>query len=224
MKKLIVLFLTIILTLSICGCASDEDIRGEITTNPTQPTNATEPTEPEYAMGTAASNTYTSAFLGLSCALPGDWRFYSDEEILQMNNINSTYMDEAAQEVLRNATIIYDMAAINEANYSNININLEKLTPLQAAALNLKAALEAQSPTIKTAFSNMGYTDTDVKYAKVTVDGKEFDALEICAKINGVDFYEIVFSFQKGLYMVNVTVACTGTDQIAQLLDYFTVS
>lgn len=224
MKKIIVLLLAMILTFSLCACAFNADIRGEITTDPTQPTSSSESTEPEYSMGTAANNTYTSTFLGLSCTLPDEWRFYSDEEILQLNNISSSYMDEATQEALKNATIVYDMAALHETDSGNININLEKLTVLQAATLDIKATLESQLPAIETAFANMGYSDIKIEYTKVTVDGKEFDALQLFGKVNGMDFYEIVFSFKKGLYMVNVTVSSFETDKTEQILGYFTVT
>lgn len=226
MKKFFVFLLALVMLVSLCACSLEDDIRGEISTNPTPSTDTTEhtSTEPEFSLGQTANNTYTSEFLGLSCTLSSDWRFYTDEEILQMNNISGEFMDEDLKEALKNATVIYDMAAINDQTYSNINVNLEKLTVLQAATLDIPAVLKSQFPSIKTAFANMGYSDITVESTTVTVDGKEFAGAKLTAKINGIDFYQIIFSFQKGLYMANVSVACAETDETEAILGCFRVS
>lgn len=198
-----------------------DDVRGDIITGDSSATNAADETQPEFSLGKAANGVYKNDYLGLSCTLPAPWEFYTDEQILEMNNITAEYYDEEFAEQIQNAAIIYDMLASNPEDSSNININLEKVNPLQMMALDMKQVLEAQIDTIKTSYENMGYTGTEVRYEKVTVDGKELDGLVINANIQGIDLYCVLFSFPKGSYIANVSVTSLQTDKTAEILGCF---
>lgn len=197
-----------------------EDVRGEVISGD----NAADPTEslPEFSMGKAENGIYKNDFLGLTCTVPAGWEFYTDEQIREMNNFTADFYDEEFAEQIQNATIIYDMLASNAADGSSINVNLEKLNPAQMLILDVKKSLEAQIDTIKSTYENMGYTNTQVQYQKVTVDGQELDGLMIKAQIQGIDLYCTLFSFTKGSYMANVSVTTTQADTTSQILGYFT--
>ena len=224
MKKFLCLFLAVVLLASLCGCFGGngtDDVRGDIASgSPSQNENEN---EPEFSLGKATNNTYNNDFLGISCTLPAEWVFYTDEQILELNNIVGTIVDEDIAERLKNANIIYDMCATYQTEGSNININLEKLSAVQMISLDIKQTIEAQIDTIKQSYENMGYTDTNVEYQKIKVDGKEFDGLKLTAKIQGIDFYADVFTFRKSNYLANVTICSLQTDKTDTILSYFTV-
>ena len=233
MKKSICLILSAILLFSLCVCftgCSQDDIRGDISTNNAgQEQNNTQgstpkETEPELAMGKTTGGTYKSDFLGISCTIPEGWVFYTDEQILEMNNLTKDYLDKDVADALKNATLIYDMMATNLAEGGSISINMEKLSALQILSLDVKATLEGQIPAIKSAYENIGYTDINVQYQKVTVDGKQFDALKLSAKIQGNEFTVITFAFRKGSYLANVSVGTLQTDKMQDLLGCFKVN
>ena len=140
-----------------------------------------------------------------------------------MNSLVGDMAGEEIAEALENAPIIYDMFASCQTNGSSININLEKLNAVQVIGLDIKQTIEAQIDTIITAYENMGYTDTQVEYQKMTVDGKEFDSLCLTAQIEGIDFYAHIFTFRKGSYLANVTLCSMGTDTTDTIVSYFTV-
>ena len=224
MKKFLCLFLAVVLLVSLCGCFGGngtDDVRGDIASgSPSQNENEN---EPEFSLGKATNNTYNNDFLGISCTLSAEWVFHTDEQILELNNIVGTVVDEDIAERLKNANIIYDMFATYQTEVSNININLEKLSAVQMISLDIKQTLEAQIDTIKQSYENMGYTDTNVEYQKIKVDGKEFDGLKLTAKIQGIDFYADVFAFRKSNYLANVTICSLQTDKTDTILSYFTV-
>ena len=241
MKKILCVFLSVVMILGMClalvGCGP-EDIRGDITTKPTEnirgevsgdnnkPGETTAPTqpketEPDFSMGKSTGNTYNNNFLGLSCTLPADWVFYTDEQIKQLNNVVGDYMDESVKDQLKNATVIYDMQAATQG--SSVGVNMEKLNALQIAGLNIKQVLESQIPTIKDMYSQMGYTVTKAEYDKVTVDGKEFDCIKLTAKIQGMDFVLVSFAFRKSNYLATVTVGTVDASQLNAILGYFDV-
>ena len=236
MKKIICMLLSIVIILSLCGCFSGksnvvDDTLGEATTEDlTQESSAEEQEEDlqenqsEFSFGQVENNVYTNEFLGLSCALPSDWEFYSEEKILELNNITKEYIDDDYKEQIENATIIYDMfAQTSKDNIKNINVNLEKLNPVQAALLDIKSALEAQKEAIISTYQNMGYTNVQVTFQKVIVDNKEYDSTKIVAKTQGIDFYAMAFTFKKSDYLVNVTVCSAGKDNTSDIFEYFTI-
>ncbi len=230
MKKVLCLFLAVIMLVSLCGCFGDnktDDVRGDITSgNHSQNTsqiNSQNESEPEFSLGKTTNNRYNNDFLGISCTLPSEWVFYTDEQILELNNIVGDVVDKEVADRLKNANIIYDMFAAYQTEGSNININLEKVNAVQMITLDIKQTLEAQVDTIKSSYQNMGYTDIDVKYQKVKVDGKEFDGLKITAKIQGIDFYGCVFTFKKSNYLANISICSLQTDKTDTILSYFTV-
>lgn len=219
---------------TLCACDNDDaaknddedDVRGSVTTTPTQgstPDNNQNTTEPEFSLGQTSGSTYTNEFLGLEFVAPAGWTFYTDEQILQMNNIASGYYDEKTKEQLKNASIVYDMLATQPSTNNTVNVNLQKLLPIQLANLNIKKELESQISVVRTSLQNMGMTDITIEYQKVTVDGKEYDALVVFAKANNVPMYEVCFAFRKSNYLASVTVCSIRTDTTASLLDCFTI-
>ncbi len=222
MKKLLALVLAIVMICSLCGClggGNNDDVRGDINSGGQNE----EQKEPEFSLGKSANNTYNNDFLGLSCTLPSEFVFYTDKQILELNNIVGDVMDEEAAENLKNANIIYDMHAVNQVAGDSINVNLEKLSAAQLINLDIKKTLESQIDTIKSSFQNMGYADIDVTYQKTKVDGKDFDSLKIYAKVQGIPYYSTVFTYRKGNYLANITVGALQTDKTNELLGYFTV-
>lgn len=214
MKKLFCILLAIAMLLSLCACGKDDtdNVRGTISDK-----------EPEFSLGKASGSTYTNEFLGVEFALPAGWEFYTEKQILELNNLVGEYLDEDAAERLKNAAIIYDMYAHCPANGNNVNINLEKLSAAQLVKLNIKEVLESQIDTMTTAFKNMGLSDIKIEYQKVTVDGKEFDGLTIVAKAPGVDLFETVFTFRQGNYLANIAVCSTQTNTTASILSNFSI-
>ena len=213
MKKFLSFLLVAVMLFSMSACTIDEEVRGTVGSDP----NA----EETFSLGTTESNRYHSEFLGLSCTLPSEWVFYTDEEILELNNIVAGAMDEDVAAAIENADLIYDMYASNPNDYSSVNINLEKHTVLEITAINLKASLEAQFAAIKSTYENMGYTNVQIRYEKITVDGRELDAAVITAEIAGLTFNATAFCFKKGRYLANVSVSAFGADNVNTILSYF---
>ncbi len=217
MKRFLSVLLACAMLFGLCSCGVDskrdrieDDLDEDIQSG-------------KVSLGVTEDGIYTNEFLGLSCTLPDGWEFYSRDQILEINNMLSDAAGEEFTEILENAAIIYDMYASHPTTYSSININMEKITALQAANLDLKKTLEGQFSTIESTFANMGYTDIRINYSKITVDGRSFDGVKLQATLQGVEFYEIIFSFQKDNYIANITVGSLKTDTTADLLDRFSV-
>ena len=231
MKKILCLLLALALTLSLVACGStgadEDDVRGEIvggnTDNDTNSdASADENDKPGFSLGQATGNTYKNDFLGISCTLPSEWTFYTEKEILELNNITSDFLDEETKELLENANIIYDMYA-STGEGSTINVNLEKVPANMMSSVNIKQTLESQKDSLVATYEQMGYTNVQTSVTKVTIDGKQFDALTISASIAGYDFNAAIFMFQKENYLAAVSLGGLGDNQIETYLGYFDV-
>ena len=223
-KRLLCLLLALFMMLAVCACSNkhnEENVRG--TVSGSNQTNDNAENTNDFSIGETAGNKYQNDFIGISCTLPEEWDFYSDEEIRELNNFTEDYIDEEYLEQIKNAQVIYDMFAQNTNDYSSININLEKLTNAQLSTLNIKSVLEAQIPTIESGYANMGYTNIDAEYHKCRVDGKEFDGVRITAEIDGVDFYGQVITFRRGNYLANITICSIDNDSIEEIFEFFTI-
>lgn len=216
MKKFVCLLLAVLMLAALFGCGTDR-VRGEIVGGDETPS------EPEFSLGKTTGKTYKNDFLGISCTLPDEWVFYTDAQIRELNNITEDYLGEDIAERLENATIVYDMYAQNMTLGATMNVNMEKLNVVQVVGLDIKKTLEAQIGSLETVYENMGCSDIQVGYQKVKVDGKDFDALKITAKMQGVDMFIVTFAFLRGNYLANVSICTVQTDQIDDVLDYFTV-
>ena len=222
MKKVFCIILSMLMLLSLFGCTGNtdpEDIRGEVSGT----TEGTQEEKPEFSLGDTTGSTYTNDFLGISCTLPEGWVFYTDEQIKEQNNITENYLDEEVIEQLKKAPLIYDMIAKNMTDGSNINVTMTKLNAAQIGNLNIKDVLEAEIDTIKSTYANIGYSDVQVEYQKLTVDGKEFDSLKIQAKFQSLNFSSILFAFLKGDYLANVTVCSLSADTVNSVIGSITV-
>ena len=154
MKKAACLFLAVIMLTGLCGCLAEngtDDVRGNVVSG----NNSQNAQEPELSLGKTENNTYNNEFLGLSCTLPSDWVFYTDEQILELNNIIGDVLGEEIAQQLKNANVIYDMVASSQTEGSSLNVTLEKLSAVQMINLDIKQALEAQFDTMKSSYQNM---------------------------------------------------------------------
>jgi hypothetical protein len=113
------------------------------------------------------------------------------------------------------------MLATHPTTNSSVNVNLEKLNSFQLMNLNIKANLESQFPTITATLKNMGFSNINIQYQKLTVDGKEYDGLVISATLNNIPMYQAAFAFLRGNYLACVTVCSMQTDNRTSILNYF---
>lgn len=243
MKKLFCLLLSALLLLSLFGCVPNpENLRGEIETpsssttlqgeveTPTNSTTASSKAEdsssdgPEFSLGTTENNHYYNNLFGISCTIPSDWVFYTDEQMMELNNLTMDMFDGDIAEALKNATIIYDMFAQDSYGFNSTNVNMELLEPMQFVMLNLKENIESMLPALEQSYANMGYTNIQSAYTRVTVDGKEYDGMKVSAQIQGINIYSISFCYKRAYYLVNVNVTSFITDETDTLLSYYTIS
>ena len=216
MKKVLAMILAVVMLLSMAACGSG-DVRGVQSNNQ----SSTEPTDKEFSVGAVSGLTYENEFIGIGCKLDGEWTFSSDEEIREMNNVTAEMAGEEYRDMIKDASVIYDMHATHSNGLDNIIVNLEKVNPLQLIGLDLADNYEALLPTMRDAFENIGYTDIEFNISTVTIDGKEFTALYVNAVIAGYEVYQANIAIKCNGYLASVSVTTYGQEALNQVLKSF---
>lgn len=246
MKKLIAIMLCSVMSVSLVGCstffetitdsASEEDVRGKqisnkeseedtVKENDTEETetenNETETNEKAFSIGKTDGLVYENEFIGIGCNLESDWRFYSDEEIKELNNISLELAGEDFEKMMEEAEVIYDMYAVSDNEMDNIVVNLEKANKLLINQLNLRDNLEDTIPMIESGLGNMGYTNLETNLDTITIEGKELDCLCVSGEINGLKLYQKTFPIKCNGYLANVTVTTYDENNIDSIIEKF---
>ena len=219
MKRILSVCLLVLLLLSLCACGGngEEQIRGEQITNNTQP--ATE--GPEFSLGSTTGVTYESTFIGIGCNLPEGWTFYTDEQIRQLNNTTADVAGEEYQELMEQATVVYDMYAVAADGLSNMSVNLEKISQIQLLVLDLEENLKKIGPTLQETMETMGITDYTYEVGTKTIEGETFTCLNCHGTISDIDMYQTILNIKCNGYLASVTLTTFGENTIDQLLENF---
>ncbi len=212
MKKVMALLLVLVLSFTVCGCELG-DILDALTGEEDPAVDVS---------GTVSGYTWENTFIGLGLTLDENWNFYTQEDLEKLTDRSELgELDDAQRELIRKATGLYDLYAINAPD--SINVNLTKVSALESVILDLAESLDAQIPIIQEALNQAGYTDFQSEATTVTIDDMTFDAVKVTAAVEGVTLYQLSFMVQCDGYIANIAIATMEEDHTAALLDCFYV-
>ena len=208
MKKLLALTLAILMVFSLTACSTLLDQFGALTGK-------------KFERGTVSGRKYESNFIGIGCELSAEWKYKSDAEIKEMNNIVSDMMDEEIAEAMEEGAVLYDMMAISSNGRDNILVTLEKVNPVALKKLDISKNFEKAYASVASSFQNMGYTDVEHTISTGSIDGKTFETMKITGRINGISMYQINFCVKCNGYLASVAITTMGADRTADLMQTF---
>ena len=188
---------------------------------PSTTTSAPQNDDEEFSTGAVNGLTYRNKFIGLGCNLDSGWTFYSDAQIKQLNNIAADMAGEEYKEALKNATVIYDMYAVSSNQQDNINVNLEKVNPVQLAALDIAENFNTLLPLLKSSLENMGCQNITHENTTVKIGGKSFNCLKLTSDINGMKMYQTLIAKKCDGYLANITITAFDEATINNLISKF---
>lgn len=245
MKKIISLFLTLVMLLSFSACVDNGDEgntknnTSAISNNTSLPINSvstattstessstangvdTGLTDKEFSIGKVNGQTYRNDFIGLEFIADNDWVFYDDSHIAELNNIVYDAVSDRMEELMKNSDVVYLMYSGNEAG-ANVNINMEKIPSyMKADSVNLGSIHKGIVPELKIAYENMGGTLIDYEVTNIVVDGRNVDAMTVSAVINDISMEQLLFAKVCNNYIVNVAITGFSKDEVQDILNNF---
>lgn len=190
-------------------------------TEPVKTEPQDEQKQPELSLGQVTGYTYENKFIGIGCELNNAWRFATEEEILERNNLVGEVMGDQALEALKNAKVIFDMVADKKDRTGSITVNLTKASSLQLAKLDLETYYKSEISLMDSAFAQMGLANTSYEVKNTEVGGKEILCLWIKAEGNGIAMYEVVFAIKCDGYLANIAVGSVNEKELEEILSCF---
>ncbi len=211
MKKIISLILILTMTFSLIACSSE----------PVSIEEEEGVSSREFSLGQTTNSTYRSDFIGLSVKIPDGWRFYSDQEMLSVNNIPKEFYDKQALDALANADTVYDMIALNEDDGSSINVILDKLNVRDIATFDYAEIAKERIETLRVVYEGYQFEDLEITHETVVVDGCELNAVVLSGAYYEFEFYLTTLMLRRGNYFVSISVGAYGEKNLDKILDGF---
>ena len=198
MKKLIALFLALIMILSFAGCSEEEK---------------TENKEIVPERGTVENGIYKNSVFGISFEFGENWSVLSDEEI-------AVAMGVAAEEIYgEGAEItgdnIYDFYGVKNETNATVSINYEDLGTI-GTMTDANYYLETVMTNLIANGADSGIVDAII--SNVTLGEKEVPCLHIVFEFGGSKIYQKLIVSQTGTWMSTVTVASLSEDELSDLV------
>ena len=212
----------LVVTMSACSGGSTDSIRGSVTPAQTTATETTVPetAEPSFAVGSSSGNRYENAFLGIGCTLDENWIFLTDEQIRENNIDASDMMDEEYQQILENASVVYDMMATNVNEVDTVCLNMEKLSGA-AKLITEEQYAQLSLENLEGSLSSVGVENIQTSIESISFAGGTHTCVRVEGEYSGLGVYESMVCYKRGGY-VAVVVACTWLEDGTQaILDCF---
>lgn len=213
MKKLLALTLALLMVFSLVACGGG-DKAGKKDDTPSGDKSS-------FAFGKVSGTTYENEFIGVGCTLPSDWLFYSEEEIIEANNLVVDSLDGDIKDIIESATVLYDMFAQSPTGQNNVNVVLEKVPQIKLDTLNIKQNFELLLPTLKATYEQIGFTDINASVVNKTIGGKELPTAVMTANAAGQQVKMYQFAVKCDGFLASITVTAFSGDADALLNTFY---
>lgn len=257
MKKLLAIFVALIMLVSLCSCTkviesskdkdddekkteastkntdkstdddtasielSDEesDNMGNAVERPLPDDSAAEETDPSdesvpFEFGQTSGKVYTNRSIGLKCTIPSDWRYYSDAELAELNNVVEGITDVDL------SSNVYAMYAV-APDGNNVVVTVTESPLASSSNQQIKTYLSLGEDTLLSPLESMGLTIDDSAATDVTVDGKELAGYYINSSLSGLHMYQTLAMYVDNGYLINITATTLYSDTAADIFEFF---
>ena len=195
MKKLVVLALLLVMVFSLTGCGEEVVI----------------------TRGVIDGTVYTSETIGISFEAPEDWKYYSDEEIAQVQSLSGEAFDI---ENIDSEELLYDMMCVNASTGESINIVYENLNLLYGSILDEESYLELAKTNMEKA---LGEIATSMEISTIEIDGNAFPCIKMVGDYGVVTMEQVVAVEKVGTHMALITISAFSEEGVSDIIDMMTV-
>ena len=201
MKKLIALFLALIMLLSFAGCSEGGE-KAE-----------TEVIKITPERGTVSEGVYENETFGVSFEFGEGWYILSDEEI-------ATAMGVAAEEIYGEGAeitgdYIYDFYGVKNETNATVSINYEDLGTI-GEMTDANYYLETVMTTLLSSGAKDGVVDSSI--TNIKIGEYEVPCLDIVFEYSGTKIYQKLIVCQSGTWMSTVTIASLSETELSDLV------
>ena len=235
MKKLLALILALTMVFALTACGSEP--KGNVTPaaddsaapEATPAAAATpEPAAPEdnIELGSMVGGTYENDFIGIGCKLDDSWTYYTEEEILALNDLTvSSIDDEDLAEQLSSSDSFYDMVASADEGLTSVNVVIENLGLIYGHTLDSSGYIDIALENLEDQLALMGINVDTCEKVSFDFCGSATDGIYIVGTmtVEGIELemYQRMACVKAGNYMCCITACTYFEDGTTDILDMF---
>lgn len=177
--------------------------------------------EPEFTVGTVEGSVYENPFIGIGCNLGDEWTYFTNEQIMQQNNVAAELAGEEYKQMMANATVFADMFASHSDQVSTVGVNIEKIDKVELAVLNIKSYLESAVPSIEQSLGNMGFVNITHSIGSVKLGDTDMTCLNVVSSLGEFKMYQTIVAIKCNGYLACITCSGDSTESIDSALSNF---
>ncbi len=186
------------------------------------PQDALSAAAPVPMLGSVSESTYWNDQLSIGFELPdSDWYFYSEEEILEINQLTGEMLGEDYQKALDSLNGYTGMYAANSVTRENVNITVEKLSGLNTLLISEESYMQIGIKGLEEALKQMGVEDFVCSSEDLTVDGETHPGSRVSYTLQGVPIYQTLVVIKSDSKMLTLTVTAMQADACDSILEGF---
>ena len=183
--------------------------------------------EKKFERGTVEGQTYTNAFLGLTCTAPSEYTYLNDEEIAELNGLDTaaasggTLLKEM-QALLEGGGQVQDMYLMTEDRVQTVNVMVTGVET-KGAAVDMSAFADTGVTQIKTSYeATAGMSDVEAVHESVSFMGQTYEGVRMTALYEGnAPVYCTQVYMQKGDYVCVINFTSYVEDHTEEMMAFF---
>ena len=183
-----------------------------------------ESADTETITGTVTDDVYENRLFGIGCKLEG-WHYLSEEEIALYGQFTKEILNsDEVEKLLDDPLIVVVMAALSPTGDANVNINIQKLHPVQASGIlfqGLYKYLNDQLSDSLTEYQALGVEKITGEVVTVSIGDKKYPALRYQYQWMGYALNLLQIADVKDSYMMYLSITGKTSDQIDEALSHF---
>ncbi len=186
------------------------------------PQDALSGAAPVPMLGSVSESTYWNETLSIGYELAdSDWFFYTEDEILEVNQLTSEVLGEDYQKALDSLDSYTAMFAGNSVTGENVNITVEKLSGFNALLTSEESYMQLGVKGLEATLKQMGVEDFTSSSEDFTIDGETHPGSRITYTLQGVPLYQVVVIIKSDGKMLNLTVTAFQSEDCDSILEGF---
>lgn len=173
--------------------------------------------EKTFHFGDISLNTYENTYYGLSAEFDEDWVIYTENEILEMNDVS---LDEGiSEEDVAVGDVLADLVAYDPASNDSVMVYAEKIGADSSIDITSKA--ENAKTSYSEYYASVEYTDIESSVATREFLGEERTCVNISAILDGENVYFTNVYFECDDYLLTLEVCASDEAGAEAILSSF---
>ncbi len=177
---------------------------------------------PVPMLGSVSESTYWNETLSIGYELAdSDWFFYSEDEILEINQLTGEMLGDDFQKALDGLTSYTDMFAGNSVTGENVNITVENLSGLNALFISEESYMQIGVKGLEEALKQMEVEDFTCTSEDFTIGGETHPGSRVSYTLQDVPIYQTLVVIKSDSKMLTLTVTAFQADACDSILEGF---